>query len=93
MSREPKTMKDLPPTPLSRPKTGSAGETGFWRTFRPVFDMPRCTGCLLCWIYCPEGCIERDEEDMPKVDFKYCKGCGVCVNECPVDAIKMEREV
>ncbi|NIM99977.1 MAG: hypothetical protein GTO24_18455, partial [candidate division Zixibacteria bacterium] len=78
MGKKPRTIKDLPHTPLSRPKAGSAGETGFWRTFCPVFDMSKCTGCLLCWIYCPEGCVERDEQDRPKVDFKYCKGCGVC---------------
>ncbi|GAB1475670.1 hypothetical protein MASR2M70_05020 [Bacillota bacterium] len=28
-----------------------------FRTFHPEFDHERCTKCMLCWIYCPEGCI------------------------------------
>ncbi|MFQ6064567.1 MAG: 4Fe-4S binding protein [Candidatus Bathyarchaeia archaeon] len=93
MSKAPRNLKDLPITILSRPTTGSAGETGFWRTFRPVVDRSKCTSCLLCWVFCPEGCIERGEGDVPIVNYKYCKGCGVCANECPVKAIEMEREV
>lgn len=93
MSKAPKSLKDLPLTILSRPTIASAGKTGFWRTFRPVIALSKCTGCLLCWIFCPEGCIKRGEKDMPEVDYDYCKGCGVCANECRLGAITMEREV
>lgn len=89
--RIPKNRRDLPVTPLSIPAVGSMGKTGNWRTFTPIIDYSKCTHCLLCWIYCPEGVIERQEGDIPKIDYEYCKGCGLCANECPVKAISMER--
>ena len=92
MVKEPKNMKDLPITPLSRPTVASMGKTGSWRTFRPIIDPKKCTRCLLCWVFCPEGCIERLEDDTPEIDYDYCKGCGVCAYECRLGAIKMERE-
>jgi 2-oxoacid:acceptor oxidoreductase delta subunit (pyruvate/2-ketoisovalerate family) len=92
MVKEPKSMKDLPITPLSSPTIASVGKTGFWRTFRPVIDEKKCTRCLLCWIFCPEGCIIRGPDDAPEIDYDYCKGCGVCANECRLGAITMERE-
>lgn len=63
-----------------------------WATFRPVRDKEKCTMCLLCWFYCPEGTIVRisNRGDL-MTNYDYCKGCGVCANECPVDAIKMVR--
>ncbi len=63
-----------------------------WATFRPARDRDKCTMCLLCWFYCPEGTIVRvsDKGDL-MTNYDYCKGCGVCANECPVDAIKMVR--
>jgi len=88
----PKKREDLPITPLSVPSVGSMGKTGGWRTFRPVIDYSKCTRCLFCWIYCPEGAIDRGEDDTPQIDYEYCKGCGICANECPTKAIKMERE-
>ena len=63
--------------------------TGSWRTERPVLDPERCTDCSLCWLFCPDGCVERDTW---VIDLTYCKGCGVCAQECKRKAITMERE-
>ena len=53
-------------------------------------DEKKCTGCELCWLYCPDAAIGKDKP--PKIDYKYCKGCGICANECPVKAIIMVAE-
>jgi len=92
MSSIPKTRKEMPLTPISYPTVGSMGKTGSWRTFRPEIDYSKCTKCTLCWIYCPDAAIVRQEDDSPKIDYDYCKGCGICANECPVKAIAMRRE-
>ncbi len=77
--------------PLARPLVGSAGKTGFWRTFKPVIDYDKCTACMICWLYCPEGAITLGEK--PLIDYDYCKGCGICSEECPSKAISMVKEV
>jgi len=92
MSVAMKTRKEMPLTPLSSPTVGSMGKTGSWRTFRPEVDYSKCTRCTICWIYCPDGAITRQEDDSPKIDYDYCKGCGICANECPVKAVTMKRE-
>jgi pyruvate ferredoxin oxidoreductase delta subunit len=63
--------------------------TAFSRIKRPVIDKEKCTGCLLCWLYCPDGAIEREIE----VVLDYCQGCGICAKECPVKAIEMVPEL
>jgi 2-oxoacid:acceptor oxidoreductase delta subunit (pyruvate/2-ketoisovalerate family) len=88
----PRTRKEMPLTPLSFPTVGSIGQTGLWRSFRPIVDYSKCTRCTLCWIYCPDAAISRREDDSPEIDYNFCKGCGICANECPVKAITMKRE-
>ena len=78
--------------PITRPSKGAAGKTGTWRIFRPVIDRSKCTRCLLCWIFCPEGCIERNSNDDVEVNLDFCKGCGICAQECRLKAITMQRE-
>jgi pyruvate ferredoxin oxidoreductase delta subunit len=92
MAKPPKKMRDLPITPLSRPREASTGKTGSWRTFKPKIDTAKCTRCQICWIYCPEACIELDASGTPKINYDYCKGCGICAHECPLKIIVMERE-
>ena len=75
--------------PISMPTEGVAGFTSAWRSQLPVLDNEKCNGCLLCWIFCPEAVITRDDRS---IDLRYCKGCGVCARECPVNAIEMIRE-
>ena len=82
----------------SRPAKGSAGKTGLWRTFRPVINHEECTRCEICVLFCPEPCIELDQEDKTHkkgkiiIDYDYCKGCGICANECPQHCIDMIKE-
>jgi 2-oxoacid:acceptor oxidoreductase gamma subunit (pyruvate/2-ketoisovalerate family)/2-oxoacid:acceptor oxidoreductase delta subunit (pyruvate/2-ketoisovalerate family) len=94
------TYKELPlggATPSIQTDAGLVGpgsfienKTGSWRTFKPIYDQEKCNMCLFCWFYCPEGCIERQDEKM-EIDYDYCKGCGICANECPKEAIEMVR--
>ncbi|MEM0084773.1 MAG: 4Fe-4S binding protein [Candidatus Methanomethylicia archaeon] len=79
---------------ISKPIEGASGNTGIWRSFKPVIDYGKCKNCLLCWIYCPEAAIKRFGDDYMqlKIDYSYCKGCGICANECPFKAITMVRE-
>ncbi len=81
-------MKKRIPGPVSRAGTIPT-RMGSWSTTKPVLK-GRCTFCLLCWIFCPEGAISQDEENK-KVLFndEDCKGCGICAVECPTRAIKM----
>ena len=84
--------------PLSLAGPGSMGRTGYWRTQRPVVNYERCTGCYLCWLYCPENVIEMMPgkgprgQDVPVINYDYCKGCGICAVACPVNAIEMVDE-
>ncbi|MEM2223209.1 MAG: 4Fe-4S binding protein [Acidilobaceae archaeon] len=79
-------------------------KTGDWRVFKPIIDQDKCTRCLLCWMYCPDGVIIiRDSEYRTssgrvwrfslEIDYDYCKGCGICVEECPIEAISFIEEV
>jgi len=66
--------------------------TGGWRTFRPVVDKDKCTNCLLCWIYCPDGSIKVTDGEMKGFFLDHCKGCGICASVCPFKAITMVEE-
>lgn len=75
--------------PISQPVKGAGGPTGTWRTSRPVLDPEKCNGCLLCWIFCPEGVISKENRS---VNYDLCKGCGICEVECPQKAFTMVKE-
>jgi pyruvate ferredoxin oxidoreductase delta subunit len=66
--------------------------TGDWKSQRPVLDKAKCNKCGLCFIYCPEGCIQPDEGSWFIADLTFCKGCGICAKECPKKAITMVVE-
>ncbi len=87
-----KNWEELPPIPISLPIDGAIGTTGDWRTFRPVIDQKGCNKCGICWMYCPEGTIKKNEDGTFEIDLIYCKGCGICANECPTKNIEMKRE-
>lgn len=67
-------------------------ETGGWRTYVPVIDSEQCTGCMLCYFFCPDASIIVEDGKAVGVDLKHCKGCGICAKECPVDCITMVLE-
>ena len=66
--------------------------TGAWRSQRPEVDTKKCIKCGLCYIFCPEGCINRDENGFFLADLYHCKGCGICAKECWPKAITMVEE-
>lgn len=74
--------------------SGSTTEskTGGWRSKKPVVDREKCSGCGICWIYCPEGAVKKNAEGKLEINLDYCKGCGICFNECPKKAVKMVKE-
>ncbi len=82
---------DLPPMAMSLGTT-RYNKTGTWRNEKPVVDVDKCTGCGICWKFCPDMSITEDENGKAKVDYEFCKGCAICFVECPVDAIKMVEE-
>ncbi|HQP41774.1 MAG TPA: hypothetical protein PK004_10030 [Smithella sp.] len=48
--------------------------------------------CGICYVYCPEGCVQQTEDGFFQADLDYCKGCGICAHECWPRAIKMLEE-
>lgn len=65
---------------------------GTWSTAKPVLK-GKCSFCLFCWVFCPEGAIIQDEENRKVLfDFEDCKGCGICAVECPTKAIEMVEQ-
>lgn len=74
------------------PGSADQYETGDWRSQRPVHDNSKCNKCGLCFIYCPESCVEQLEDGLYEVNLFYCKGCGICAHECAKDAITMIEE-
>lgn len=62
------------------------------RTFRPVIDQDKCKHCLRCFLVCPDGTIDKSEENL-EIDYDYCKGCGICAKACGFGAIQMIKEV
>ena len=88
------TYKTLPMAAMISPTpTSPEYKTGIWRTVRPEIDYSKCTKCLLCWVYCPDMAIRREEDNSVKINYDYCKGCGICADVCPTKAISMMDEV
>ena len=94
MSKEEKKpgWKELPQgAVVTEPGSSRKYKTGDWRAFKPVVESDKCVNCLLCWVYCPDAAIIRDDKNV-KINYDYCKGCGICAKECPKLAIKMMEE-
>ncbi len=77
---------------IIKPATSLDNKTGSWRSGKkPKFLHNKCTGCRMCYLLCPEGCISGSKK-FYDVDLDYCKGCGICSVVCPVEDIVMEKE-
>ena len=94
-----KKEKEIPPSAISFARM-DYNKTGGWRNFRPVINYDKCTSCLICWKFWPEGAIKLKktkkkgkERIQPVIDYNYCKGCGICWEECPTQGIDIEEEV
>lgn len=96
---------DLNPETYARSTCFEAGylvvKNAGWRNIRPVVDRTACTGCLQCYLHCPDGTIykvaapddsARKAADLVAVDYDFCKGCGICAKICGFDAIAMISE-
>jgi len=92
MSSELKGWKQIAPAGVCS-KSSSSFLTGDWKTYTPIRDLEKCTRCLTCVIFCPDGAIRwiPEKKDI-EFDMNFCKGCGICANECPTKAIKMKLE-
>lgn len=89
MSRE-KTWKEIAPAGVSS-KSSTGFMTGDWKTYMPIRDLEKCTVCLQCVLYCPDGAIRwRPDHKKIEFDYNFCKGCGICATQCPTKAITMK---
>ena len=86
------SWKELPQAVTIKGGTSVEYDVKGWRVKRPVINESKCTNCLICWIYCPEPAIVRNEHGKVTIDYDYCKGCGICETECPPKAITMVKE-
>jgi 2-oxoacid:acceptor oxidoreductase delta subunit (pyruvate/2-ketoisovalerate family) len=88
--KAPQLLEDYPAwphTPSGRLVEGHAA----WRLQRPLLDQSLCTGCLQCYLLCPDAALAVEAGALA-VDLRLCKGCGVCAKECKRSAIQMVLE-
>lgn len=64
--------------------------SGF-RKEHPIIQAESCCNCMQCYLYCPDGAIEKDN-DIVSINYDFCKGCGICEKICKRNAIHMEVE-
>ncbi|MCW1296861.1 MAG: pyruvate synthase subunit PorD [Candidatus Parvarchaeota archaeon] len=77
---------------IDEPGSTEKNKTGGWRDKKPVIDKSKCTKCGICWVFCPEGAIYRNEKGEFEINYDYCKGCLICAEECPIKVISITEE-
>ncbi len=87
------SWKDLKPgIVVTDPGSASSYKTGDWRSNKPIRDSSKCIKCGLCYLYCPDGAVELNENGNYETNYFYCKGCGICAKECSRNVITMIEE-
>lgn len=77
---------------VTEPGSAASYRTGDWKSQRPIWDFNKCIKCGICYMVCPEGCIEQIADGFFEANLFYCKGCGICARECWTNAISLEEE-
>ncbi|MCP4716439.1 MAG: 4Fe-4S dicluster domain-containing protein [Deltaproteobacteria bacterium] len=62
------------------------------RVALPEWDKDRCIRCGICYLYCPNGAVYRENDGFFDVEAKSCSGCGICHRECWFGVISMVEE-
>ncbi len=75
-----KTEKALPSESVKKPE------------LKPVWDKDLCARCALCYIFCPDAAISRQDDGYFNADMNICTGCALCHRECWFGAISMQEE-
>jgi 2-oxoacid:acceptor oxidoreductase delta subunit (pyruvate/2-ketoisovalerate family) len=85
--------KILPGGVITEGGNSVENKTGLWASRHAEVDQKKCIKCHTCVAYCPEGCIDIEEDGKNVgVNADYCKGCMACAVECPVAAITMKTK-
>ena len=56
---------------------------------KPKINRNKCTGCEVCYQWCPVDAISMPE-GLAKIDEAKCIGCGECLAVCRFDAVKFQ---
>jgi 2-oxoglutarate ferredoxin oxidoreductase subunit delta len=73
------------------PKAGS--EPRKKRRYKIDIFQAWCKACGICVAFCPQKCLDRDEEGNPVIAAQEkCTGCGWCEIHCPDFAIGVREE-
>jgi 2-oxoglutarate ferredoxin oxidoreductase subunit delta len=96
--RQPRTPEKSGPvaeTPAQVPAPGGTQPEGEGKPRKHYnIDIYRawCKECGLCAAFCPQGCIEMDENGRPQITHpERCTGCGWCELHCPDFAISVRE--
>lgn len=88
-------IPDWGPTGFPESTASDAGylvaDSSGWRDCNPIADLSKCTGCGICYKYCPDGAVSISEGKV-LFDLRFCKGCGICVRMCPAKVVSMEAK-